>query len=1195
MNRKFSTMKKPILILSLLFIHYACLFSPTVQNGLNPTKSNTIPAWILGLTGRGSEVSPEQNQIFDLEATTSGYSLPDVPIKGVSTITLAEDDTFTNSEEQVLSLSLMGNDSPNVGTRAANPNSPNFSTTKGVINYGFAILPSDIGVSDFTAQVWVNGQLSDINFDTTGAKTTNKLVLNNGKNYVLINVNSGDRPIARSNVYRIDSSVPDSMIRTEITWNGVGDLDLHADDGNGGKHVFWTYKKYTSANHNIELDVDNTKTHGPENIRIFTAPAGTSYRFYINYFRGFRDLKANAKIYKGTSLLESKTILFSVSDINASSVFNDKSKLIGVYTVGEIPVVIAPSNLLYTSSSYLFTNGSTITTQIPTFAGSLTNCVANPSLPTGLSINSTNCAISGTPTVNQAATSYTITASNSGGSTTTTISIAINNAAPTNLVYPSSSYTFINGTALSAQVPAVTGTIASCTITPTLPTGLSIDATTCAISGTPTSDQAATSYTITASNSGGNATSTISITINEIPPANLVYTGSPYTFTNGTAIITQTPTVTGTITNCTANPSLPTGLSINATTCAISGTPTATQAATSYTITASNSGGNVTATISIVVSAAPNCVAGPVSNKISYVVVDTSTTPYTYKVIVSNVDGSSACTVYIVSTTGSSINFVKFSPDNTKLLLLHQSTGPAYYISIINVDGTGFQTLRTSSTFPNWAYGAWAEWFDNNSYLYSENGHIYKSNVDGTNNAIFINYTSIAITSGSDGIGAMVRSPDGTSIMFMNHGPGNTYHYLYKINSDGVTGFTDLNIYSYNNIFYYSPDSSKITYAAYSGTWQNYYANANGTSQTNINTNFASVTILGWYDNTALFYFNNTTKVLGRKNYDGTGNVNLFTAGTTEQILNLDYTLSATTTSWDNTSRPRITTWDASSYTTSWGALASAVSYNIYYWTTAWNLEQNTTATSRTFTTNANSARKICAVNSSSAEFQCLVVFPVLKAGYPDLPSREITGSYFDDFSDGTIGSAFAQNRPEQISETSGYLQLSQNVTDAGPSVAINYNRGANRYMRIQWKHFGHRNGNYFSAGLSIVEFTHGLQILRYGMWYYDFNNPPNDIPCYGWCMNKDGYSDSFIYSRIPNTNLSPTQSFDTWLNAEVVIDFEAGTIAPKLNGTTYASESIRTDWGNKIGIQFSPYGWNTGHYLRIDDLSIQSQNTAFP
>lgn len=84
-------------------------------------------------------------------------------------------------------------------------------------------------------------------------------------------------------------------------------------------------------------------------------------------------------------------------------------------------------------------------------------------------------------------------------------------------------------------------------------------------------------------------------------PSALTYTGSPYSFAKGTAITTQTPTVTGTITSCTASPTLPTGLSIATTTCAISGTPTANQAATSYTVTATNSAGSTTATISIAI------------------------------------------------------------------------------------------------------------------------------------------------------------------------------------------------------------------------------------------------------------------------------------------------------------------------------------------------------------------------------------------------------------------------------------------------------------------------------------------------------------------------------------------------------------------------------------------------------------------
>jgi hypothetical protein len=111
-----------------------------------------------------------------------------------------------------------------------------------------------------------------------------------------------------------------------------------------------------------------------------------------------------------------------------------------------------------------------------------------------------------------------------------------------------------------------------------------------------------TSYTITASNAFGNTTKSISITINMAAPSNLLYSGSPFTFTNGTTIATQTPTVSGTVTSCLSSPPLPAGLSINTTTCAISGTPTANQVATSYIITASNAQGSTTRSISITVN-----------------------------------------------------------------------------------------------------------------------------------------------------------------------------------------------------------------------------------------------------------------------------------------------------------------------------------------------------------------------------------------------------------------------------------------------------------------------------------------------------------------------------------------------------------------------------------------------------------------
>lgn len=265
-----------------------------------------------------------------------------------------------------------------------------------------------------------------------------------------------------------------------------------------------------------------------------------------------------------------------------------------------------PSALSYSGSPYTFTQSLAITTQTPTVTGTVTSCSASPTLPTGLSISSTTCAISGTPTALQGATAHTITAANAFGNTTASISITVNLAPPSGLTYSGSPYVFVQNTAITTQTPTVTGTVTGCSASPTLPTGLSLSATTCAISGTPTVTQAATSHTITASNAFGNTTASIDITVNVPAPSALTYSGSPYTFLQNAAITTQTPSVTGTVTSCSASPTLPAGLSISATTCAISGTPTATQAATSHTITASNVSGSTTASINVTVNAPPS-------------------------------------------------------------------------------------------------------------------------------------------------------------------------------------------------------------------------------------------------------------------------------------------------------------------------------------------------------------------------------------------------------------------------------------------------------------------------------------------------------------------------------------------------------------------------------------------------------------
>lgn len=146
---------------------------------------------------------------------------------------------------------------------------------------------------------------------------------------------------------------------------------------------------------------------------------------------------------------------------------------------------------------------------------------------------------------------------------------------------------------MAANTPSFDGSsLTNCTSTPPLPSGLSLNTTTCQISGTPTVVVAATDYVIQASNSGGNVDVTINFAVNPSPPTNLTYSSFPTILTVGVAMTTNTPSVTGVVSNCTSSPTLPSGMSLNTSTCAISGTPSVVASSLTYVITPSNISGS---------------------------------------------------------------------------------------------------------------------------------------------------------------------------------------------------------------------------------------------------------------------------------------------------------------------------------------------------------------------------------------------------------------------------------------------------------------------------------------------------------------------------------------------------------------------------------------------------------------------------
>jgi hypothetical protein len=91
------------------------------------------------------------------------------------------------------------------------------------------------------------------------------------------------------------------------------------------------------------------------------------------------------------------------------------------------------ANLSYPSSPFVFLVGTAITPVAPMASPGLAGFTVSPALPAGLSLDSTNGTISGTPTAASAATAYTIMATAGGASAGASVSITVNPAPPSSV------------------------------------------------------------------------------------------------------------------------------------------------------------------------------------------------------------------------------------------------------------------------------------------------------------------------------------------------------------------------------------------------------------------------------------------------------------------------------------------------------------------------------------------------------------------------------------------------------------------------------------------------------------------------------------------------------------------------------------------------------------------------------------------
>ena len=270
---------------------------------------------------------------------------------------------------------------------------------------------------------------------------------------------------------------------------------------------------------------------------------------------------------------------------------------LNITVVDEVPILsYSPENLTLTkgqASSDLPLNATL------TGPGTITSWEINATLPSGLNFGTSNGTIWGIPTVLQTtATTYTIWANNSGGSTSATVTITINDVAPGTFEYNPENNTFTNNTedSIAPTVTNSAGVITSWAINASLPSGLTIGATNGTIYGTPTELWTQTSYMVWANNSGGSSVGYLNITVvDEVPT--LSYSPNPLTLRNNTVSddLPLVPNLTGSgeILSWAINASLPSGVSFGTNNGTIYGTPTELWNQTTYMVWGNNTGGSL--------------------------------------------------------------------------------------------------------------------------------------------------------------------------------------------------------------------------------------------------------------------------------------------------------------------------------------------------------------------------------------------------------------------------------------------------------------------------------------------------------------------------------------------------------------------------------------------------------------------------
>ena len=569
----------------------------TIANLSNTSASAPPGNLIKGIVVSGGTNLISNNQIFNLSTTASGTGTGgNALLIGISVSSATTNNTVQQNTIYGLSNTHATAATTVIGIHYAGPTTGANLVARNLV-YGLSTSSSSassqlLGINFASGLASVQNNMVCLGYDASGAAITSGIAMNGiydggctaGSGVYFNSVYIGGTGVntTAGNTYAFSSA---TTTNTRIFENNVF-VNARSNASTGGKHYAVKVAGTLANPEGLTMDYNNYKVFGTGGVlgyfnsddvaslaawRTAVGQDAKSYSddpHFIAPTASTPDLHINA----GTPIFV-EGMGIAISGIDTDYDGQTRSGLtptdLGADAGDFVP--IAPV-ITYTLPQ-VYTYGTTISTLTPTnTGGAVASYSVSPALPAGLTLSSTTGDISGTPTTAKAIANYVITATNTGGSGTFTLSLEVSPkpltmtglSVPVSKVYDgTTTATVTNAAALLATETIGTGTAIdgkpfegdavsiTGTATGTYNSATVASATTVTYSGLSLTGAKASNYTFTIQSPASATITAKALTISGISISNKTYDGLTTATIAGTAAYAglqngETFTVSGT-------------------------------------------------------------------------------------------------------------------------------------------------------------------------------------------------------------------------------------------------------------------------------------------------------------------------------------------------------------------------------------------------------------------------------------------------------------------------------------------------------------------------------------------------------------------------------------------------------------------------------------------------------------------------